>query len=141
MTSTATSSTGTGGTITHAGIEGVTINQDTVNRAMEQVEALENVRGNINQGNAHEAANASIVAISLLTRMVVRICVNLSARMENFEQAIDNRMQLLTNKASDAYEAAKLGYQTLSGKWKETHKSSRSSWPMRNCNFQVCNRR
>ena len=110
-------SSGTNGapitTITHEGIANVTINQESVNQLMEGEQTIEAASVNVNEGTGIEAIKTIMRTLALVIRVLVRLCVDVSTHIGNFEAIIESKIQLLQGQSQETFEAAKKGYETI----------------------------
>ena len=94
-------------TITHEGIVNVTINQDSVNQLMDGAQTIEAASANVNEGTGIEAIKTIMRTLALVIRVLVRLCVDVSLHMGNFEAIVESKIQLLQGQSQETIEAAK----------------------------------
>ena len=103
-------------TISHEGVVNVTISQDSVNQLMEGAQASEAAASSVNESTGIEAINMIMKVTALVIRVLVRLCVDVSAHVGNFEAIVESIIQLLQGHLQDtSVEAAKKGYETITG--------------------------
>ena len=100
-------------TITHEGIANVTINQDSVNQLMDGAQTIEAASINVNEGTGIEAIKTIMRTLALVIRVLVRLCVDVSTHIGNFEAIIETKIQLLQGQSQETFEAAKKGYEAI----------------------------
>ena len=83
------SSNGATVTIAHEGIANVTINQDSVNQLMDGAQAIETASASVNEGTGIEAIKTIMRTLALVIRVLVRLCVDVSTHVGNFEAIIE----------------------------------------------------
>ena len=100
--------------IGHEGIANVTINQESVNQLMEGAQAIEDASSSgVNEGAGIDAIKMIMRTMALVIRVLVRLCVDVSTHMGNFEAIIESKIQLLQGQSKDILEAAEKGYETI----------------------------
>ena len=82
-------------TIGHEGIANVTINQDSVNQLMDRAQAIESASSGVNEGTGVEAVKMIMRTMALVIRVLVRLCVDVSTHLRNFEAIMEGKIQLL----------------------------------------------
>ena len=111
----ATASASAQSTISHEGIANVTISQDSINQLMEGAQTIETASGGVNEGTGIEAIRMTMRVVALVIRVLVRLCVDVSTHMGNFEAIIESKIQLIQGQSQDTFDAAKKGYETNAG--------------------------
>jgi len=81
--------------IAHEGIVNVMINQDSVNQLMDGAQAIETATAGVNEGTGIEAIKTLMRTLALVIRVLVRLCVDVSTHIGNFETVIEAKIQLL----------------------------------------------
>ena len=99
--------------IGHEGIANVTINQESVNQLMDGARAIEEASTGVNEGTGIEAIKMIMRTMALVVRVLVRLCVDVSTHMGNFEAIIKSKIELLRGQSKDTLETAKKGYETI----------------------------
>ena len=99
--------------ISHEGIANVTITQDSINQLMEGAQTIEAASVNVNEGTGIEAIKTIMRTLALVIRVLVRLCVDVSTHMGNFEAIIESKIQLLQGQSQETFESAKKGYGTI----------------------------
>ena len=107
------SSNGAHMAIGHEGVANVTINQDSINQLMEGAQAIEAGSASFNEGTGIEAIKMIMRTTALVIRVLVRLCVDVSTHVGNFEAFVESKIQLLSGQSQDTLEAAKKGYETI----------------------------
>ena len=92
--------------IAHEGIANVTINQESVSQIMDGARAIEEASTGVNEGTGIEAIKMIMRTMALVIRVLVRLCVDVSTHMGNFEAIIESKIQLLQRQSKDTMEAA-----------------------------------
>ena len=82
-------------TISHEGMVNVTINQDSVNQLMDGVQSIQAAAPGINESTGIEVIKTIIKVTALVIRVLVRLCVDVSTHVGNFEAIIESKIQLL----------------------------------------------
>ena len=82
-------------TISHEGVVNMTINQDSVNQLMEGAHAIEAASSGVIESTRIESIKMIMKVTALVIRVLVRLCVDVSARIGNFEAIIESKIQLL----------------------------------------------
>ena len=100
-------------TIGHEGVANVTINQDSINQLMEGAQVIEAASAGVNEGTGIEAIKTIMRTLALVIRVLVRLCVDVSTHVGNFEAIIESKIQLLSGQSQDTLEAAKKGYEAI----------------------------
>jgi uncharacterized protein YukE len=99
--------------ITHEGIANVSITQDSINQLMDGAQTIETASVNVNEGTGIEAIKTIMRTLALVIRVLVRLCVDVSTHIGNFEAIIESKIQLLQGQSQETFEAAKKGYETI----------------------------
>ena len=99
--------------IGHEGIANVTINQDSVNQLMDGAQAIEAASSGVNEGTGIEAIKMIMRTMALVIRVLVRLCVDVSTHVGNFEAIVESKIQLLQGQSQGTLEAAKKGYEAI----------------------------
>ena len=76
-------------TITHEGIANMTINQDSINQLMDGAQTIESASINVKEGTGIEAIKTIMRTLALVIRVLVRLCVDVSTHVGNFEALIE----------------------------------------------------
>ena len=100
-------------TIGHEGVANMTINQESVNQLMDGAQAIEAASSSVNQGTGIEAIKTIMRTLALVIRVLVRLCVDVSTHVGNFEAIIEIKIQLLQGQSQETFEAAKKGYEAI----------------------------
>jgi len=100
-------------TIGHEGIANVTINQESVNQLMDGAQAIEAASSGVNEGTGIEAIKMIMRTMALVIRVLVRLCVDVSTHVGNFEAIVESKIQLLQGQSQDTFEAARKGNETI----------------------------
>ena len=79
-------------TVCHEGVVNVTINQDSVNQLMEGSQAIEAASSGVNESTGIEAIKMIMKVTALVIRVLVRLCVDVSTRIGNFEAIIESKI-------------------------------------------------
>ena len=82
-------------TIGHEGVANVTINQESVNQVMDGAQAIEAASSGVNEGTGIEAIKMIMRTTALVIRVLVRLCVDVSTHVGNFEAIVESKIQLL----------------------------------------------
>jgi len=107
------SSNGAHTAIGHEGVANVTINQDSINQLMEGAQAIEAGSASVNEGTGIEAIRMIMRTMALVIRVLVRLCVDVSTHMGNFEAIVESKIQLLQGQSQETIDAAKKGYEAI----------------------------
>jgi hypothetical protein len=99
--------------IGHEGVVNMTINQDSVNQLMEGAQSIEAASASVNEGTGIEAIKMIMRTMALVIRVLVRLCVDVSTHMGNFEAIVESKIQLLQGQSQETIEAAKKGYEAI----------------------------
>ena len=94
-------------TISHEGVVNVTINQESVNQSLEGAQTIEAAASSVNESTGIEAIKTIMRTLALVIRVLVRLCVDVSTHVGNFEAIIDSKIQLLQGQSQDTFDAAK----------------------------------
>ena len=97
--------------IGHEGVVIVTISQDSVNQLMDGAQAIEAASSGVNEGTGIEAIQR--IRRAMVIRALVRLCVDVSTHIGNFEAIIESKIQLLQGQSQDTFDAANKGYATI----------------------------
>ena len=100
-------------TIGHEGIANVTINPESVNQLMDGAQAIEAASSSVNEGTGIEAIKTIMRTLALVIRVLVRLCVDISTHVGNFEAIIESKILLLQSQSQDTFEVARKGYETI----------------------------
>ena len=87
--------------INHEGVANVTINQDSVNQLMDGAQAIEAASTGVNESTGIEAIKMIMKVTALVIRVLVRLCVDVSTHIGNFEAIIESKIQLLQGQSQD----------------------------------------
>ena len=82
-------------TTSHEGVVNVTINQESVNQLTDGAQSIEAAAPGVNESMGTEAIKTIMKVTALVIRVLVRLCVDVSAHRGNFEAIIESKMQLL----------------------------------------------
>ena len=99
--------------INHEGVANVTITQDSINQLMEGAQTIETASANVNGGTGIEAIKTIMRTLALVIRVLVRLCVDVSTHMGNFEAIVESKIQLLQGQSQETIDAAKKGYEAV----------------------------
>jgi len=95
--------------ISHEGVVNVTINQESVNQLMDGAQSIEAAAPGVNESTGIEAIKTTMKVTALVIRVLVRLCVDVSTHVGNFEAIIESKIQLFQGQSQDTFEAAKKG--------------------------------
>ena len=102
--------------LTHPGVDNVIIDQDNVNRLMEGAQQIEAATANVNDTNAIDAIQTLLGMMAMVVRILVKLIVNFSGHIGNFEAMVEGKILTLQGQAQATYEAARTGYENLTKK-------------------------
>ena len=103
-------------TISHEGVGNMVINQECVNQLMYGAQVIETAVGGVNEGTGIEAIKTVMRVTAMVIRVLVRLRVDVSARIGDFEAIEEIEIQLLQGQSQETFEAAKKGYELITTK-------------------------
>ena len=99
--------------ISHEGVVNVTIDQESANQLMDGAQSIEAAAPRVNESICIEAIKTIMKVTALVIRALVRLCVDVSTHVGNFEAIIESKIQLLQGQSLHTFDAAKKGYEQI----------------------------
>jgi len=81
--------------ISHEGIVNLVTNQDSFNQLKEGAQGVATAVSSVNETTGIEAIKTVVKVMALVIPVLVRLCVDVSTRIGNFETVMESRTHLL----------------------------------------------
>ena len=95
--------------IAHEGVADMSINQDSVNQLMEGAQGIEAAVEGVNEGTGIEAIKTVMTMMALVIRVLVRLCVDVSAHIGNFEAVVESKNSVITQAGKGHFPGSQEG--------------------------------
>ena len=80
---------------------------------MEGAQAIEAAASSVNESTGIEAIKMIMKVTALVIRVLVRLCVDVSMHIGNFEAIIESKIKLLQGQSQETFDAAKQGCEQI----------------------------
>jgi len=81
--------------LTNSGVDNVVIDQDNINQLMDGAQQIETAVAGVNDNNAIDAIKTLLGMMAMVIRILVKLTVNFSGHMGNFETMVENKLMIL----------------------------------------------
>ena len=102
--------------ISHPGVDNVIIDQDNVNQLMDGAVRIEAAVAGVNDNTAIDAIKTLLGMMAMVIRILVKLIVNFSGHLGNFEAVVETKIMALQGQANATFEAARAGYESVTKK-------------------------